>query len=257
MNPQILTTLQTWQRGIRLYIAAAIGLVSVEVVWWSISLFGSTRLAAYRIEEFYAWFAVGLLAITLLVGPFLKIASQLPTSAKRMIGDSRRMLGIGAAWFASLHATTAYLSQFRTSNPFGLPTHDLQAICLGFVAVICLLALALTSFDRAMKTMGIWWFRLHRLVYLAALAGLMHAVMIGAHATNLTSLVALTALAVIWTVAQIYLAFRNADQQSTLKIAVMSSGVIVLFAVLNYGLTQHLGYNAILHGHEQHEGHQH
>jgi sulfoxide reductase heme-binding subunit YedZ len=249
---RLLNTLRFWSRGIRLYLSAGILLVTLEVWWWVTVVVPSTQLQIIRVQEIFAWLAIGLLALTLLIGPGMKVFSGIP--GKGIIRDSRRMIGIGAAWFASLHAAVAYIKQFNGSNPFSLPKLYEQSLLLGVIGLICLLALAFTSVNAIMRSWGVWWFRLHRLVYVAALAGLMHAFMVGAHASSTLALLFLGAVAAIWTGLQLYILLRH-PQQSFWYIITLSYGVILLAAVLNYGLTQHLGRNALIGNHLEHSEH--
>ncbi|HEX8227348.1 MAG TPA: ferric reductase-like transmembrane domain-containing protein [Candidatus Saccharimonadales bacterium] len=243
-------TLRYYGRGIRLYLSIGIVLLTLEVLWWGIAVYGATDLATIRIQEAYAWLSVALLVLALLIGPITKVFPKLP--GMPMIRESRRIIGIGAAWFAVLHALLSYFKQFNADSIFGLPAIYQQSFALGILAIIALLALTFTSANAIMRAMGVWWFRLHRLIYVAILASLMHAFMIGAHATSLPVLVALAALAAIWIGCNIYLLFRDKDA-SFWRILALCIGTILLLATLNYGLTEYRGNNLIIGEHGEHE----
>jgi sulfoxide reductase heme-binding subunit YedZ len=170
-------TLEHWRSGIRLYIAIAAGVVTLEVWWWASVAYGGSPLFAIRLEEVFAWLALGLLVFTMLIGPAYKIWPQLP--GKMIMRDARRLTGVAAAWFAALHASINYIALFKWANPLNLPTKYQQAFLLGVTALLILLALAFTSFDRAFRGLGIWWFRLHRLVYFALVLSILHMYLIG------------------------------------------------------------------------------
>jgi sulfoxide reductase heme-binding subunit YedZ len=88
----------------------------------------------------------------------------------------RRMLGLFAFFYASLHFVT-YLAidqqfDFRTIVEDILKR---QFIFVGFAAFLLLIPLALTSTNASVRRLGIQrWQRLHRLVYVAATLGVIH-----------------------------------------------------------------------------------
>jgi DMSO/TMAO reductase YedYZ heme-binding membrane subunit len=246
--PQFFEQLRHYTKGIRFYLILGIIVVTLEVWWWGTAVFGSTELSGIRIQEVYAWLSILFLCVTLLIGPATKIFSQLP--GKQLIRESRRMIGIGGAWFGLLHAAIVYLKQFRGAQILQLPRLYQQSIVLGIIALIALTLLALTSFNQAMKTMGVWWFRLHRLVYVSALAALMHAFMIGAHATSAVALGLLAAVAAVWVGANIYLLVRSSDR-SFWRIVALGYGTALLIAVLSYGVAQHRSTAVDLQAHAE------
>ena len=88
----------------------------------------------------------------------------------------RRMLGLFAFFYACLHFTTyIWLDQF-----FGWPAiwKDIlkrRFIWIGFTAFVLLIPLALTSTHAAVRAMGARnWQRLHRVVYVIAICGVIH-----------------------------------------------------------------------------------
>jgi len=238
-----------WLKGIRLYIAVGIGMASVEIWWWAHSAYIG-ELATIRAQETYGWFSVGLLAAALAIGPLCKLIPQLP--GKGMLFDARRLLGVGSAWFASLHIGLAYGSQFKFANPLSLASEYQTAFALGVVALIILLAMAFTSFDRAMAKMGKWWFRLHRLVYAAGLLTLVHIFMIGVHATVIKTLVILAILAIGLLVMHINVVIRQEKRATFWQIATIVATVILLGLVLNYGIQQYINKNTGLLGSHSH-----
>jgi DMSO/TMAO reductase YedYZ heme-binding membrane subunit len=247
---KILSTLRYWAGGIRLYIGIGIAVVTLEVIWWAHTVFPDASLATIRMQEVYAWLSVFLLSVTLLIGPVTKAFARLPW--KPQIRDARRLIGIGAAWFALLHMVITYFGQLKGGNPFDLPLLYQKSLLLGVIAMICLLALAFTSVNAIMKAWGVWWFRLHRLVYVAALAALMHAFIIGAHATGTVALVAIAGVSAIWIGFNLYLLKQN-PQASKWKLFALSYGVLMLLAVLNYGLSQHQIHNGVIIDHSRHQ----
>lgn len=87
----------------------------------------------------------------------------------------RRMLGLFAFFYAALHLIAyagidlelqwAALLRDITKRPF---------ITMGALAFVLLLPLALTSTDRAIRSLGSHWRRLHRLIYLITALACLH-----------------------------------------------------------------------------------
>jgi sulfoxide reductase heme-binding subunit YedZ len=241
---------QYWLGGIRLYIGVAAVLLTLEVWWWAQTLFGGTQLEAIRIQEIFAWLSIIFLALTLLVGPVTKLSPKIPGIA--VIRDSRRALGIAAAWFATLHVSISYFKQFEAANPLTLPLSYQHAMLLGVIALLILLAMAATSVNILMKKMGVWWFRLHRLVYPAVILTLIHAFMIGAHAVTTTVLIILSCIILFWIGLNIVLLVRAPEVKAG-RVLSVSLCIMVLAATLTYGLSQHyeqVKSAAVLQGHD-------
>jgi sulfoxide reductase heme-binding subunit YedZ len=236
MNTGLRSTLSHWRHGIRLYIAIAIVLVSLEGWWWASVSYGGSNLFAIRLEELYAWLSLGLLAVAISIGPFYKIFNN--AAGRSLMFDARRLLGIGAAWFAALHVTLVYSVQFRFISPLNLPGEYQSSFLVGTIALIVLLAMAFTSFDVAMKAMGIWWFRLHRLVYLAALMVLLHSFMIGVHALETRVLIMLGLLAaVIFGLEAAAIALRR-KKPTKWQLLALIPALVLLAGIFNYAMAK-------------------
>ena len=121
------------------------------------------------IRELGEW-ALRLLWLTLAITPLRQWLDQ-PALAR-----FRRMLGLFAAFYASLHLLAYALLDM------GLEIDDIARdivkrpfILMGFVAWLLLLPLVATSFNRAIRALGARrWQLLHRLVYLIAIVALCH-----------------------------------------------------------------------------------
>ncbi|MGD8566485.1 MAG: protein-methionine-sulfoxide reductase heme-binding subunit MsrQ [Gammaproteobacteria bacterium] len=87
----------------------------------------------------------------------------------------RRMLGLFAFFYVCLHFLT-YLV-FDHFFDFGEIAKDIVKrpyITVGFSAFVMLIPLAVTSTNKMMKRLGKNWKRLHQLVYVAAVCGILH-----------------------------------------------------------------------------------
>jgi methionine sulfoxide reductase heme-binding subunit len=88
----------------------------------------------------------------------------------------RRLIGLTAFWYVCLHLTT-YLV-FDQSLSISEISADIVKhpwVLVGFAGFLCLVPLAITSTNGWIRRLGgKRWQRLHRLVYLAATAGVLH-----------------------------------------------------------------------------------
>lgn len=224
-----------WLRGIRLYIAIAAILITVEGWWWASIGYGG-ELSAIRLEELYAWLSLLLLIFAMSIGPFYKIFPK--TRAKQLIFDSRRMLGVAAGWFALLHFAIVYDVLFKLSNPIFLPERYKLPTLVGFAALVILLIMMATSFDAAQKNLKKWWFRIHRLVYLAALLILLHTFMIGSHALKPTTFGVLILTALIVYILESLAVLLTKKSVSGWQITGLAIGFILLAITVSYGVTK-------------------
>ena len=108
------------------------------------------------------------------------IASLAVTPLRRITGRNdliklRRMLGLFAFLYASLHfATYLGLDLFFDFRAIGNDIVKRPYITAGFLAFVMMIPLAITSTAGMIRRLGKRWQMLHRLVYLAAIAGVIH-----------------------------------------------------------------------------------
>lgn len=110
------------------------------------------------------------LCLTLAVTPLRKIFGI------NSLIKFRRMLGLFAFFYGSLHLLT-YIWFDRLFNLVSVAEDVVQRpfILVGMTAFVLMVPLALTSTNRMVRRLGgKRWARLHRLVYLAAIAGVIH-----------------------------------------------------------------------------------
>jgi sulfoxide reductase heme-binding subunit YedZ len=131
------------------------------------------RLGANPIEEVLD--RLGFWTLALLT------VSLVPTPAHDLLGLAwpvriRRMLGLFAFSYATLHLSW-YVGVDQFFDPAVLAKDVLKRkfMVVGFAAWLLLVPLAVTSTDRWVRRLGFArWKRLHRLVYVAALLGVVH-----------------------------------------------------------------------------------
>lgn len=114
-------------------------------------------------------YALVLLLLSLAVTPLNAVLGYAP------LVKMRRPLGLYAFFYAAVHLSIFLAIDYAFEWRFILPEiAEKRYILVGLSAFIILLALALTSYQWAMKKMGKNWKRLHRLVYLAAPLVILH-----------------------------------------------------------------------------------
>tara|TARA_R110002073_G_scaffold596_1_gene4730 strand:- start:858 stop:1484 length:627 start_codon:yes stop_codon:yes gene_type:complete len=89
----------------------------------------------------------------------------------------RRMFGLFAFFYASLHLTS-YSVFLLELNPGELWADVIKRpyITVGFLAFLAMIPLAITSTRGMQRRLGPNWKRLHRLVYVIALLGIIHVI---------------------------------------------------------------------------------
>ncbi len=114
--------------------------------------------------------ALTCLMLTLAVTPLRRLTGW------NEIIKVRRLIGLTAFWYACLHLS-AYLV-FDQSLSIDEIAKDIVKhpwVLVGFTAFLCLVPLAITSTTGWVRRLGgKRWQRLHRLVYVAAFAGVLH-----------------------------------------------------------------------------------
>ncbi|MGH9237488.1 MAG: sulfite oxidase heme-binding subunit YedZ [Vicinamibacterales bacterium] len=122
----------------------------------------------YLTDQTGTW-ALTMLVITLCVTPLRRI-----TKWNELI-KMRRMLGLFAFFYATLHMLTwvvfvhffdlTFMVEDVAKRPY---------ITVGMATFLMLLALAVTSNRFSIRKLGRRWQKLHRLVYVAAIGGVIH-----------------------------------------------------------------------------------
>jgi len=109
------------------------------------------------------------LLITLSVTPLRKISGQ------TWLIKLRRMFGLYAFFYASLHFTTyIWFDQYFDWAAIVKDIPKRPFITVGFSAFVLLIPLAITSTNKMMKRLKRNWTKLHQLVYVIAVLGVLH-----------------------------------------------------------------------------------
>jgi sulfoxide reductase heme-binding subunit YedZ len=110
-----------------------------------------------------------LIMVTLSITPLRKWTKQY-----WLIGV-RRMIGLFAFFYGCLHFTTyLWLDKFFDVHEMIKDVYKRPFITAGFTAFVLMIPLALTSTQGWIRRLGKNWQRLHRLIYVTAIAGVVH-----------------------------------------------------------------------------------
>jgi sulfoxide reductase heme-binding subunit YedZ len=147
---------------------------ALPVVWivWLVTGGGLGPDPVREIEHRLGTLAVQALILTLAVTPLRWAGLNLV--------KFRRAIGVWAFLYVALHFVTwVWLDMGLRWTEITADLVKRPYIIIGMVGLLALLPLALTSTNRAIRRMGpVAWRRLHRLTYLAALAGVVHWLML-------------------------------------------------------------------------------
>ena len=130
------------------------------------------RLGANPVEaildRFGNW-ALRFIMITLAITPLRRMTGW------NWLSRFRRMLGLFTFFYAAMHFTTWYVldREMRLSDIIEDLT-ERPFITLGFIAVVLLTALAVTSFTAIRRRMGKRWQSLHNMAYVVGILGVWH-----------------------------------------------------------------------------------
>jgi sulfoxide reductase heme-binding subunit YedZ len=114
-------------------------------------------------------FALAFLIVTLAVTPIRRL------SGWHQVIRVRRMLGLFAFFYACLHLLTwIVLDQFFDAAAMVEDVMKRPYITVGMAGFVCMVPLALTSTAGMIRRLGRRWQTLHRLTYVAAIAGVVH-----------------------------------------------------------------------------------
>ncbi|MGH6989684.1 MAG: sulfite oxidase heme-binding subunit YedZ, partial [Stellaceae bacterium] len=119
------------------------------------------------IHETGLW-GIRLLAITLAITPFRQIFAQ------RRVTLIRRMLGVAAFTYLLTHFSFYIVDENFRLGTVATEIAERFYLTIGFVTLLTLAALAVTSTDAMMRRLKRRWQTLHRLVYVAAILGTIH-----------------------------------------------------------------------------------
>lgn len=164
----------------RFYILTGSVLMSVILVAYLRLHIASDQLYYIRVQQVFGLVCIAYWYVALIISPIGYLIGKTRT---KHLEFSRRAIGVAAAYFALLHVSVALWGQLGGLQEIALlPTLFKWSLGLGAVALVILLIMAITSFDKVVKFMTYRrWKWLHRLVYLGLILVVLHIWMIGTH----------------------------------------------------------------------------
>ena len=154
------------------YMKALLFFVCVMPLFWIIWRGLQSDLGANPVETVTRYtgdWVLRFLLITLSVTPTRKIFGW------NFLLRYRRMLGLFAFFYACIHFGIYVVDQYFSVETVLEDILDRPYITLGFTCFVLLIPLALTSTNDMVKRLGAKrWQKLHRLVYVIAIGGVLH-----------------------------------------------------------------------------------
>lgn len=168
-------------RNSRFWILATAVTASVNIAGFVQLTLPSGSLQTIRLEQLYGFISLALLYIAILASPLTKVIPRLP--GKDAYLHARRAIGVSAFYYGCLHVAIAFFGQLGGFRGFPYLNASYHAsLLLGIFVLGVLFVMTATSLDWAVKVMGFHhWKLLHRTVYAASLALLLHIMLIGPH----------------------------------------------------------------------------
>jgi sulfoxide reductase heme-binding subunit YedZ len=109
------------------------------------------------------------LCVTLAITPLRRISGQ------AWLIRVRRLCGLFTFFYGTLHALTYFwFDQYFEVAAILRDIVKRPFVTMGFAAFVLMLPLALTSTDAMIRRLGRRWGRLHRLIYVVAVAAILH-----------------------------------------------------------------------------------
>lgn len=147
-----------------------LSLVPVGLLAWDLFTDNLSANPIKDITEATGTWTLRFVMITLAVTPMRKLLGW------NALGRVRRMLGLFTFFYATLHFFTyVYLDQFFDLESIIADISKRPFILVGFTAFVLFIPLAVTSTGGWVRRLGgKRWQLLHRLVYVSAVAGVVH-----------------------------------------------------------------------------------
>lgn len=237
-------------KNIRFYVLLVTLFVSLALYVVAQTTSTTSESGYIKLTKWYGLVAIFYLYIVLLIGPFLYTFSIFPKKIATLISNSRRALGVSVFYFALLHGSIAFFGQLGGfPGLFYLSNKYLFSIGLGFIALLILFLLTITSFDYAVKKMKFQnWKKLQKLIYVAGFVLVIHVMMLGSDFAVLNSVIPQLSLILLF-----FLLFLEAHRIDFFvkkkftrfpRIGIATSGVgilLILYFVASFSPQKDLG----------------
>jgi len=149
----------------------AVFIAAVSPFLWLVFRALTDRLSVNPVEDLTLttgiW-ALRLLVVTLAITPVRRL-----TGWNRLV-QYRRMLGLFAFFYATLHLATYFLDQGFEMRFILADIAKRPFITVGMIAFVLMVPLAITSTKGWIRRLGKKWQLLHRLIYVSGVAAAVH-----------------------------------------------------------------------------------
>lgn len=226
---------------IRPTILVLTGAWALGVFSWTRSTFPSPDLQIIRLVQAYALTAFSLVYLALLISPLTMMWTNMP--GRLLVIHARRAIGVSAWAFAVLHASFAFFKLLGGFVGWSFLSQSFQtAVLIGLFNLVVLSVMAATSFDVIMRRLGRRWKMIHRLLYVVGMLIMVHALMLGTHFMDLSTLIPRISILLVsilffleaWRLDRWV---RKPEQQP----AAVGWPMVVLSLVIGYGFASLLG----------------
>ncbi len=220
-------------RNIRFYVLLTSLIISLLIFRNVFVSDSSQTLKIILLDKYYGLISIFYLYIVLLIGPFCYTFTFLPKLFLDLIYKSRRAIGVSSFFFALLHSLIAFFLQLGSFRGLAyLSNSYLISISLGFVPLIILLFMSVTSLDYAVDLMRFKnWKLLHRLVYIAGFLIVIHILMLGSDFSDLFGFIPQLSFALLSFL--LFLEARRIDAHiKNKRLFILNIGPVTLFVII-------------------------
>ncbi|MEN9328541.1 MAG: hypothetical protein RI947_1349 [Candidatus Parcubacteria bacterium] len=182
-------TLHTYIRPLIYFTSLCVGIAIYSATY--------TAMGTLKAVQWYGFISFAYLYFTLLASPLYTTFPKLPY--RPLYFKARKALGLSSFFFALPHAYIGFFGfiQGFEGLQYWSDTYVFSMVC-GFIALLIMAVLALTSASGIKKAMGARWKYTHRTVYIAGVLILIHGVTVTIHILRLTPLLIASYIAVIF-----------------------------------------------------------
>lgn len=249
-------TLPMLGSNIRFYILASTACISILAICALRLNVESDQLFYIRVEQLFGYLCILYWYIALIISPLNR--AQGDTAIIQLLSFGRRAIGVSAAWFALLHVGVSLWGQIDGLAGLALlPTRFAWSLSLGTIALVILLLMAVTSFNKVIAFMTFpRWKWLHRLGYIGGILAMIHLWMVGTHMAYLgfkvvifvllTTLFRLEGLRVAQNIVKNRPALANQETAIALGIWIIATVLLLFLPQLMTNSSEHYHVGALL-----------
>lgn len=186
-------------------------MLSINIAGFVQLLIPPGTIQTIRLEQIYGFLSFALLYLAILASPLTKAYPDIPFKDAYL--HARRAIGVSAFYYATLHVYLTFFDQLGgfSGVKYYNQKYALAVVC-GTVTLGVLLVMAATSLDKIVHSMGFKnWKLLHRLVYLASIALLVHVILLGPHYEGpgfISTLTTVGAIVLLWLEGKRFIDYR-------------------------------------------------